>query len=142
MHPVRVSALLLIFLLAACGPAAATPPADPSPPATQPAVVPSETQAVVATPDPVPGVVLSGKVEIEIEDFEFRPAVVTIKAGTTVVWKHRDDVPHTVTSDLGDWSSGRLSDRGEFSRVFDQPGTLTYFCELHPSMQGTIIVVP
>ena len=36
--------------------------------------------------------------------------------------------------------SGVLAPSQSFSLTFDQPGEYSYFCVLHPDMQGTIIV--
>ena len=33
-----------------------------------------------------------------IDNFTFEPAQLTVKVGTTVTWKNRDDIPHTVVS--------------------------------------------
>jgi plastocyanin len=34
---------------------------------------------------------------IQIENFTFNPAELTIKPGTTVTWKNADDIPHSVS---------------------------------------------
>jgi plastocyanin len=35
---------------------------------------------------------------VMIDNFTFEPAQLTVKVGTTVTWKNRDDIPHTVVS--------------------------------------------
>src|SRR4030042_4005515 len=45
--------------------------------------------------------VLSGKVTITIQDYEFHPDHLKVKAGTTISWINRDPVFHTVVSDTG-----------------------------------------
>jgi len=35
---------------------------------------------------------------IEIDNFAFAPAALTVTAGTTVIWKNEDDSPHRVGS--------------------------------------------
>jgi len=84
---------------------------------------------------------LSGEVEIEIEDFAFRPEMVSIKAGTTIKWGNKDDASHTVASDDGSWSSSNLAKGDTFFHTFVQAGTISYHCGFHPSMKGTITVV-
>ena len=37
-------------------------------------------------------------VPVTIDNFVFGPERLTIKAGTTVTWTNRDDIPHTVAS--------------------------------------------
>jgi len=49
-------------------------------------------------------------------------------------------VDHTTTSDDGLWDSATLQPGEQFSFAFDQPGTYTYFCSIHPSMTATIVV--
>ena len=36
--------------------------------------------------------------EVHIDNFTFQPAQLTVKVGTTVTWKNRDDIPHTIVS--------------------------------------------
>lgn len=77
---------------------------------------------------------------IEIKDFAYSPATLTVAPGTTVTWTSRDDEPHTVTSRDSLFTSGGLDADESFSYTFTTPGTYTYFCKLHPEMNGTIIV--
>ena len=35
---------------------------------------------------------------VMIDNFTFEPAQLTVKVGSTVTWKNRDDIPHTVVS--------------------------------------------
>lgn len=80
--------------------------------------------------------------QVMIDNFSFSPAQLTVAAGTRVTWTNRDDIPHTVT----DAATPRALrspplDTGEsFAFTFDQPGTYSYFCSLHPHMQGRVIV--
>jgi plastocyanin len=63
-----------------------------------------------------------------------------VVAGDTVTW-HNDSVrAHTVTAADGSWSSDRLAGSGTFSREFDTPGTVTYYCQLHNFMRGEVDV--
>ena len=59
-----------------------------------------------------------------------------------VTWINHDDIPHTATSDEKDFDSPVLDTDEQFAFRFDEPGTYTYFCKLHPHMSGTIEVVP
>jgi plastocyanin len=88
----------------------------------------------------------SGEAEVEMEDFQFNPKVLVIKAGTTVKWGNRDGVVHTTTSDTGVWDSGSLSEREEFSFTFTEPGLYPYYCIPHggpggQGMSGTVVVL-
>jgi plastocyanin len=77
-----------------------------------------------------------------IDNFAFTPATLTVPAGTTVTWTNHDDIPHTVTSASPPklFHSGPLDTGDNFAFTFDAPGRYTYFCALHPHMQGTVIV--
>jgi plastocyanin len=78
---------------------------------------------------------------VEIADFAFNPEELTIAVGSTVTWTHADpDLPHTATSDDDVFDSGNLNEGDEFSFTFDEAGTFPYFCSVHPTMTGTIIV--
>lgn len=77
--------------------------------------------------------------------FAFSPASLTIKAGTTVIWKNVTTVGHTVTSDDGkSFDSGSANpiaaQSGTFSFTFNTPGTFAYHCSIHPFMKATVIV--
>jgi len=50
--------------------------------------------------------------EIAIDNFQFSPTPLTVKAGTKVTWINTDATP----------------------------GTYDYFCALHPKMQGKVVV--
>src|ERR671912_2918648 len=78
--------------------------------------------------------------EVQVIDFAFEPATVTVPAGATVTWTNAGSRPHTVTADDGSFDSGRLDPGEQFSQTFDQPGTFTYFCGFHPEMQGSVVV--
>ena len=77
---------------------------------------------------------------VEIVDFEFDPTMVTVEAGTEVVWTNRDNAAHTASAKDGSFDTGTLGS-GESGRVtLDEPGTYAYICEFHPFMTGTIEV--
>lgn len=70
----------------------------------------------------------------------YTPTVVRVQAGTWVTWSNAGQDEHTVTADDGSFDSGNLDPGDGFSWYFDQPGTYTYTCGLHPWMQGKVIV--
>ena len=119
-----------------------TPVTTPTPiPATTPRPMPIiiPTPAPVVTPAPAPlttPVVKSSAVNIQ--NFAFSPAVLTVKKGTTVTWTNNDSAPHQLKS--ATFNSGRLSQGESFSFTFNDAGTFDYSCSIHPSMQGQIIV--
>ena len=136
---------ILVLLLSACSPKAGSTPAGTTPPIVNtepPNSVPSQVPSLAPTPSSIPSAqVLSGEVEIDIEDLAFNSNAVTIKAGTTVKWGNKDNVTHNVISDDGLWSSNSLAKGDTISYTFTQAGTLSYHCSVHPSMKVTITVV-
>ncbi len=79
---------------------------------------------------------------IQIENFTFNPAELTIKPGTTVTWKNADDIPHSVVGDGTKFRSKPLDTGETFSMKFTDADEIGYFCGLHPHMKGKIIVKP
>ena len=76
-----------------------------------------------------------------IQGFRFCPSPLRVQAGTTVTWTNDDNVPHTVTSRTGpQFDSGSLAQGRSWSRRFDQAGTYSYYCAIHPWMTGRIEV--
>jgi plastocyanin len=76
---------------------------------------------------------------VKIDNFTFEPAKLTVKVGTTVTWKNRDDIPHTVVS-AGKFRSKAMDTDDSYSFTFTAAGDYPYFCSLHPHMTGTITV--
>ncbi len=78
---------------------------------------------------------------VEIKNFAFNPATIEVPAGGSVTWTNQDNVPHTATGlDRAALQSGAIAFDASYTRTFDTPGTLDYFCEFHPNMKGTIVV--
>lgn len=76
---------------------------------------------------------------ITISDFSFQPQEIMTNAGTEIIWKQDDSVKHTVVSN-GMFESKILSNGDKFMFKFDKPGTYEYYCSIHPSMKGKVIV--
>jgi plastocyanin len=79
---------------------------------------------------------------VQIENFAFAPATLTVSAGTTVTWKNEDDSPHRIGDQNGTFRSGALDTDDTFSHTFAAPGEFPYICTLHPYMVGKIVVKP
>jgi plastocyanin len=78
---------------------------------------------------------------VSIDNFTFTPASLTVKAGTTVTWTNRDDIPHGIASSTNAFKKSKALDTDDsFSFSFTTPGTYQYFCYIHPHMVGTIVV--
>lgn len=87
--------------------------------------------------------VQAADVAVNIMNFSFQPTLLTIAAGTTVVWTNQDTAAHTTTSDTGVWDSGVATPhkKGDtFQFTFKEVGTFPYHCNIHPNMHGTVVV--
>jgi plastocyanin len=145
--------VVALLALAACGGSSdASAGSSPSPttvantptagmagatPATTPVTTPA------TTPTPAPG---STQVVMVITDssgaYGFSPAMLTIRAGTTVIWKNVSSAPHTITSDDGQaFDSGTVAVGGTYRFTFKTAGAFPYHCNYHPYMRATINVV-
>ena len=98
--------------------------------ATDPTTVPAETTA------PAP----NSTTTVDIRDYAFNPAQLNVAPGTTVRFVNNDTEPHTATADNGLFDTGVLQPGSSFDVFLDGSGTVTYHCELHPDMQGSIVV--
>ncbi len=108
----------------------------------------------------------SGSAEA-LQSLSFYPRSISVNAGDTVQWNYPTGEPHTVTL-LGPRSaltppndptnavpagpstydgttyvsSGFLLLGKSYRMTFSKPGSYTYYCLIHPGMQGTLNVLP
>ena len=121
----------------AAGPAVAQTYGEPTPTPTAP---PSQQEASQHHPANWVHGLRGGVVEVDIWDFFFEPALLSVAPGTTVVWVNEGAHPHTVTAFDGSFDSGVLMPGDAFAVTFGGSGTVRYFCEIHPSMTGGVSV--
>jgi plastocyanin len=79
---------------------------------------------------------------VHVKDFKYNPTPATIHVGDRVTFVNDDDEAHTVTANDKSFDSEGLDSGSTWQHVFTKPGTYTYFCELHPYMKATIVVLP
>ncbi|MGH3548019.1 MAG: cupredoxin domain-containing protein [Pseudonocardiaceae bacterium] len=79
---------------------------------------------------------------VSITNFAFSPAIVTVKAGTTVTWTNRDQDSHTATAMSGPFHSPTLNTGDSYHYTFTTPGRFEYLCTIHPFMTATVVVTP
>ena len=77
---------------------------------------------------------------VEIKDFTFSPATITVKAGAKLTWTNHDGFDHTVTAEDKSFDSGHIAKDGTFEQSFPKAGTYKYVCAIHNSMTGTVTV--
>jgi plastocyanin len=82
---------------------------------------------------------------IQVGDYFFEPAYVTVTVGTTVSWHPVGDLFHTVVpkEPLNAFRAGGTTGRGsrDYTWTFTRPGTITYHCDYHPGAMDAILVV-
>ena len=92
------------------------------------------TPTQTTAPDP------NGQKTVNIYNHAFDPAQLNVASGTTVRFVNKDTEPHTATADNDLFDTGELEPGGSFKVYFEGSGTVTYHCELHPDMKGSIVV--
>lgn len=101
---------------------------------------PQETAAPLSPParPVIPGAPARSE-PIEIAGFSYSD--VAVAPGSVVEVRNIDGVVHTVTAD--DFDTGPID--GSSAATFvapDTPGIYEFFCAVHPSMEGTLVVEP
>jgi plastocyanin len=100
------------------------------------------TALILAALTAVAGAPAQGTPVVTIDDFTFKPASITIRAGQSVRFINHDGEAHTATARNNGFDSGGLDTGDSWTVKFTKPGKYPYFCTLHPYMTGTIVVVP
>jgi hypothetical protein len=77
--------------------------------------------------------------DVMIRGLAFHPPDTYIGPGQDVTWYFYDREPHTVTADNKSFDSGERRS-GEFRLRFEEPGSYSYHCAIHPEMKGRVIV--
>ncbi len=70
----------------------------------------------------------------------FKPKVLEVRAGDTVVWKNEDIFVHNVHATDKSFGSKDLSPKQSFKWKATKKGRHAYGCTLHPMMTGTLVV--
>jgi plastocyanin len=141
LGPLSAAALLL----AACG--GGTPTSAPTsgvtsgPVATSAATTaPAATTAGAKLCDDVTQAAPATEVEASVADFTWSSPV-EAKVGQVVTWTNGDTAPHGVqTDEAGCKMNGSIAANAKRSLVFNQAGTFSFFCFVHPDMKGSITI--
>ncbi|HVS91000.1 MAG TPA: plastocyanin/azurin family copper-binding protein [Mucilaginibacter sp.] len=78
---------------------------------------------------------------VDISNFTFSPASVTVLTGGVVTWTNKDAVDHTATDLGGNFDSGHINPSQTFKFTFTKAGTYTYHCAIHSMMPNATVVV-
>jgi plastocyanin len=78
---------------------------------------------------------------VNIQNFAFAPATVTINAGDSVRWTNLDGVPHSARAMNDSFNTGTLNLGQSGTVMFNTAGTVAYICGIHgASMSGSVVV--
>jgi hypothetical protein len=85
-----------------------------------------------------------GRAEMGQRHYQFAPGLLAVQRGTLVTFPNLDDEYHSVFS----YSRTKRFDLGRYHKeetppaiLFDQPGLVKLYCEIHDHMRGTILVL-
>ena len=88
-----------------------------------------------------------GGTQVSMENIQFSPKDLTVKAGETITFTNNEAVAHDVHKTSGpgkDFASGPTGGMQEgdtFKLTLDKPGKYQYVCDVHaPGMAGSITV--
>lgn len=81
-----------------------------------------------------------GGVTVTMEDFQFSPATVSINVGDSVTWTNSGSAPHNAVADDGSFETADLETGDSETVTFDEAGSFSYICTIHPEMKGTVDV--
>ncbi|MBI4478787.1 MAG: hypothetical protein HY651_02090 [Acidobacteria bacterium] len=89
-----------------------------------------------------PGTFKSDRAEMDQQSKLFIPYALPVLQGTTVVFKNSDSLQHNVFGvgaeefNLGNWTQGVTREH-----TFNKTGDVTVLCNVHPEMEGHILVL-
>jgi plastocyanin len=128
-----IGLLVIAILISGCVNTTPSPTAQPTMTATPTATMTATPTATMAQS--------TNMISVNISNFTFVPANITVTNGTMLTWTNNDTVQHTVTSVTGTFDSGNINPGATYSYTFNQSGSFEYSCTIHPSIpHGTVTV--
>ena len=92
--------------------------------------------ATATTQTPAPFIVT-----VKIRDLAFDPRHVEVAVGGSVIWANDDITQHLIVSTTPNViDSPLIGKAGSYTRSFATPGKYRYYCNIHNSMKGEVIV--
>jgi plastocyanin len=106
---------------------------------------PTATATPAETPTPGPTATPTGPYTKTAIIINFTLPSLQVRPGDSVLWVNQDSFPHTASvgtqvSPGTEFDSPPLANGETYSHTFAAAGTFAYYCEIHPSMTGTITV--
>jgi plastocyanin len=124
-----LAVLVLSAVLAGCGSSGSSSSSSSS------SAAPKSTSTSAASP-------ASGtKVSIAIANYAFKPAGITVKAGTKLTFTNHDATAHTATTKTPGFDTGTLKPGASATVTVSKPGVYSYYCQFHAFMVAKVTVV-
>jgi plastocyanin len=82
--------------------------------------------------------------EVAVKDFAFGPKEIRVATGGEVTWTNADEFDHSILIadlELDGPNFGPQTAPASYSHRFTAAGTYPYFCGVHNSMTGTVVVI-
>ena len=73
-------------------------------------------------------------------DKSYQPNPIELSVWSSVLWTNDDRISHSVTAIEGEFDSGIIRPDEVFEYTFGKAGGFDYYCMLHPSMTGRLVV--
>jgi plastocyanin len=81
-----------------------------------------------------------GAQTIDISNFKFAPATITVPAGSKLTVKNSDTTAHTATADDGAFDTSDIEPGSSATITVKSAGSVPYHCSIHSFMHGMIVV--
>ncbi len=116
-----------------------TPTPTPTPVATPtPGATPTPSPSTTPTPAPAP---MTITIVRDNGSMSFSPNPATVQVGQQIRWRNGDVIVHTATANGGVFDTGLIQPGATSGPVtLSSPGTVNYFCTVHPGMVGSLTV--
>ena len=86
------------------------------------------------------GIASGDTVVVDIQNIKYGVEEIVIAPGTTVVWRNRDPIQHSVVSDQEGFDSSLIDPETSFALTFSDIGEYPFHCMPHPFMKGRVVV--
>jgi plastocyanin len=78
----------------------------------------------------------AGTRTVTIAASSYSPVILTVEAGTTIVFDNTSAFPHTATADNGSFDTGMIAVGASKNITVSTPGVFPFFCQFHGAAGG------
>jgi len=97
---------------------------------------------VTCTGNPVQPVTFTINIVADMGSSAFSPSPDTLHVGQWVVWHNARGITHTATADGGAFDTGGIPAGSTSAPIQVGIGSYPYHCTFHPTMSGSLVVIP